>query len=162
MNGDNKDEVGDCTECNRHACDFFANGHGEECLHCERFYCYRHQDEHSSSVGRDPLTVFPKTYRRSFEILSDLSNHPTTFQRPKIAINHGLFLAKKLKDSEMERSYLDMLSMMDENKTGNITSIGDMQSDIRTEMTYRISHELPRMLKSANDRFETSGINPDG
>jgi hypothetical protein len=153
-NGDNRDDVGSCIQCNRNACDYFANGHGEECLHCEKFYCYLHQNNHSTEVGRDPLTIFPRTFRKAFEILENLSKDPATYDRPKIALNHGLFLAKKLKNIEMENSFLNMLSMIEKNDDGNITTLRDMQSDMQTEMRNKISHDIPNMLNLVKDKYE--------
>lgn len=147
-NGDSNEEVGNCIQCHRNACDYFANGHGEECVHCQKFYCYMHQHEHSSDIDRDPRQIFPKTFRKAFEILENLSNNPMTFQKPRLALNHGVFLAKKMKNMSMEREFLDMISTMEKSSTDNISSLTHVQSDMQAEMTNKFSNDIPKMLKS--------------
>lgn len=115
LSGDDYAGVGNCDRCNNEACDFLANGHGEDCTHCDVFYCYRHQDEHSRNYSLEPFKIFPKTFIRSTEIISTSLDLIQIAQPDKQMIlrglNHGIYLAKKLRNPQMEIKFTNALAL---------------------------------------------------
>jgi hypothetical protein len=112
LSGDDYAGVGNCSRCNNEACDFLANGHGEDCTHCDIFYCYRHQDEHCRNYSLEPFKVFPKTYIKSTGIIT-LIFSPVAPDKQMIqrGLNHGIYFAKKLRNPQMERKFRKALAL---------------------------------------------------
>jgi hypothetical protein len=132
--GDNNEGVGNCVTCSLQACDYFAYGHGEDCAHCGEFYCYKHQHVHCERNSLDPLTTFPKTFRKSSELVEGLLKDPTILERPSIALNHGIYLAKKLRKVEMEKSFRSIISNMKKRNETHLTSLTDQQKETFDEL----------------------------
>jgi hypothetical protein len=101
-------DIGLCTNtsCQKLACGFFNYCHGEDCEHCSKFLCYRHQHIHAFKNNISPFASFPKTRDKALEIISTYATEPN-IERRTLAYEHRIYFAK-MKDAKMEKAFSDI------------------------------------------------------
>jgi hypothetical protein len=141
------EDAGSCTRCFNHACNYLEYGHGENCEHCNAFYCYKHQPDHCTENNIDQFKSFPRTARKALEIISNFLQ-TTSPEEQYTALGHGFYFAKKLHDTRMENLFENAISEIKEIGRNNITKLTDNKASLwtfDTETRSMLIHEFNKV-----------------
>jgi hypothetical protein len=152
-NGLNKPEVGTCP-FGENACNYLTYGHGENCTHCDIFYCYKHQHEHAFDNGLKPIKAFPRTARIFLEFMSEMKRQSSAVESPRIVLTHGVYFAKKLRNPEIEKNCHDMLSLIEENRQDRLTSLTEPEYEIMNRLYQNLTDALHSLEEEENAQWQ--------
>lgn len=149
------EDAGSCTRCFNHACNYLEYGHGENCVHCNAFYCYKHQPDHCTENKIDQFESFPRTARKALEIISNFLK-TSSLEEQYTALGHGIYFAKKLGNNIMEDLFESALSKIKETHVNNIATLTDNKASLwtfDTETRTMLIHEFNKADQKFNQKL---------